>query len=153
VPISTKSGRASILRRVCFWFISLLLAVLSFSLFVGGAMGSVVFVFRITTMLAFPVWCLYLPFIFLLRDADGRRSAILILTGILIGPAAIAVWGLGHLIMGENQFRGFWNGDPEAGMGAGFDMIYATVVGFLTSAIYVLLLKFVYSRHTAAKGV
>jgi hypothetical protein len=153
VPTSTNDDWASLLRRVCFWLISLLLAILSFSLLVGGAMGSVVFVFRITMIFAFPAWCLYLPFIFFLRDADGRRSAMLLLTGILIGPAALIVWDLSHLLMGEDLFQGFWNGDPEAGMGAGYDMIFASVVGFLTSAIYVLFLKFVHPKHTAAKGI
>lgn len=155
MPLSTSSDRASTLRRVCFWFISLLLAVLAFSLFAGRAEepSISIFIFRVTMIFAFPVWCLYLPFIFFFRNADGRRSAILLLTGILIGPAALTVWCLGHLLVGQNLFRSFWNGDSEAGMGTGVFMIYATIVGFLTSAIYVLFLKFAPSRHTAAKDI
>ena len=153
MPISAKNDRVSVLRRICFWFISLVLAVLSFSLFLGSTMGSVVTVFRITMMFAFPVWGLYLPFIFFLTDAEGRRSTILLVNGILIGPAALTAWGLIHLLMGQNLFHGFWNRDPEEGMGAGYAMIFASVVGFLTSTIYVLFLKFVHSKNTVAKSV
>jgi hypothetical protein len=79
----------SLLGRISLWFISLILGVATFSLFVG--MGSAVFVFRIAMMFAFPVWCLYLPFILFLADANGRRAQILLLSGILIGPAALTV--------------------------------------------------------------
>jgi hypothetical protein len=117
-------------------------------------MGSVVFVFCITMMFAFPVWCLYLPFIFSLRDVEGWRSALLLLAGILIGPAALTVWGLIHLPMGENLFQRFWDGDPEtSGGGGGYFMIFASVVGFLTSAIYVLFLKFAHSRQPYETGL
>jgi hypothetical protein len=155
VPISTSSDRASLLRRVCFWFVSLLLAVLAFSLFAGRAEEPSVSIsiFRDTMIFAFPVWCLYLPLIFFLRNADWRQTAILLLTGILIGPAALFIWCLIQLPMGQNLFQRFWNGDSEAGMGAGIAMIFATIVGLLTSVIYVLFLKFVRPRHTAPKSV
>jgi hypothetical protein len=151
VPISTEDDWVSILRRICLWFISFLLVVLPFSLLVGKAIGAIGLVLRITLIAAFPVWCLYLPFIFRINDANGRRSAILLLGGFLIGPATLFVlW----LLVGnpEDLFRGFWNGPSDVGMGAGFGMILASIVGFLTSAIYVLFLKFVPSRHTAAKS-
>jgi heme/copper-type cytochrome/quinol oxidase subunit 4 len=152
VPTSTEDDWVSILRRIGFWFISFLLVVLPFSLLVGKAMGSVALVLRITLLAAFPVWCLYLPFIFRLNDANGRRSAILILGGALIGPATILVlW----LLKGnpEDLIHGFWDGPSDVGMGSGFGMILASIVGLFTSVIYVLFLKFVPSRRAATKSV
>ncbi len=151
VPISTEDNWVGILRRICFWFISFLLVVLPFSLLVGKAMGSVALVLSVTLMAAFPVWCLYLPFIFRFNNANGRRSLILVLGGTLIGPATIFVLGL---VMGnENFFWKFWSGNIEEGMGAGYSIVLASIVGFFTSAIYVLFLKFWPSRHDAAKSV
>lgn len=129
----------------------LLLVVLPFSLLFGKAMGAIALVLRVTLIAAFPVWCLYLPFIFRFNDANGRRSLILVLGGTLIGPATIFVLGL--LRGNENFFWKFWSGDPEEGMGAGYLIVLASIVGFLTSAIYVLFLKFWLSRHAAAKSV
>jgi hypothetical protein len=114
-------------------------------------MGSVGFVLLATLVAAFPVWCLFLPFIFRFKDANARRSAILLVGGSLIGPAAIFVLGL--LTADENFFWKFWSGDPEGGMGAGYCMVLALIVGFFTSAVYVLFLKLALSRHAAAKCV
>lgn len=150
MPESTGNDWVSILKRTCFWFISFVLVVIPFGLLVGEIYGAVLLVLRVTLMAAFPVWCLYLPFIFRLKDANGRRSAILLLGGFLIGPATILVLGL-LMKNTENFFWGFWSGNPE-GMGEGYTMVLASVVGFLTSAIYVLFLKFVLSRHAAAKS-
>jgi hypothetical protein len=147
VPISTGDGWVSILKRICFWFLSFLLVVLPFSLLVGRAMGSVPLVLRITMLSAFPVWCLYLPFIFRVDNANGRGSAILLLGGTLIGPAALFVLAL---LSGQNFLEGFWNGPSDLGMGAGVTMVLASFVGFLTSAIYVLFLKFVLPTHPAS---
>jgi hypothetical protein len=151
VPLPTQNDRASTLRRICYWFISFLLVVLPFSLLFGRAAGSVGFVLYVTLVLAFPCWCLYLPLIFRIEDANWPRSGILLLSGSLIGPATIFVLGL--LTADENFFWKFWSGNVLDGEGTGYYMVFALIVGFLTSAIYVLFLKLALPRHPAAKCV
>src|ERR1019366_3179103 len=70
VPLPTQNDPVSTLRRLCYWFISFLLVVLPFSLLFGRAAGSVGFVLYVTLVAAFPCWCLYLPLIFRIEDAN-----------------------------------------------------------------------------------
>ena len=48
----------------------------------------------VTMTLALPIWCLYLPFVIALKDAEEWRIWIILFSGILIGPASLASWGL-----------------------------------------------------------
>src|SRR5215469_8775817 len=98
------------LRRVGLSLGCLLFSVTLFSLLfilLFGA-GAVPFVFRVAIMVAIPVWCLYLPFVIALKGAEGWRIWIILLSGILIGPTSLALWGL------TLQLRG---GDPHYQMG------------------------------------
>jgi hypothetical protein len=104
-------------------------------------------------MFAFPVWCLYLPFVIALKDAEERRMWITLVSGILIGPASVALWGLILLRRGGDPHE-IWYGDPLlcalGGIGAG--MVFALIVGFLTISSYVIALKVLYRPSTASQG-
>jgi hypothetical protein len=131
------------LKRVGLWLASLLLAVGFFSLlFKAGAF----IVFRITMMLAFPVWCLYVPFVLALNDAEGWRIWIIMLSGTLIGPASLALWFLILVLRGGDPHT-IWQGDPLGGS-YGAVMIYALFVGFLTTSFYVATLKIFHREST-----
>jgi hypothetical protein len=93
---------------------------------------------------ALPVACLYLPFVIALKDAEGRRIWTILLCGILIGPAVPGLLGLFLQLRG--QLRGedvtkVWQGEPLTGLGLGSGMIYALIVGFLTTVCYVIAMK------------
>ena len=144
---SGASNLVNTLRRIGLWFGSLLLSVTLFSLlftlhFSGPGFfraGSVLLTLRVTMIFAFPVWCLYLPFVIALKDAEQRRGWTIFFSGILIGPTSLALWGL---IL---QLRG---GDPLA-FGLNGAMIFALIVGFLTTSFYVIGLKALHRRSTA----
>ena len=121
--------------RMFLWLVSVLVAVTLFSLYFFRS-GSVPFIFAVTSIFAFPVGFLYLPVVLALKDADRERLWILLLTGIAIGPAALALWGLFLELRGENA----WQGD---GLGLGIlpCMLCAIIVGSLCSVLYVLALK------------
>jgi hypothetical protein len=65
-------------------------------------------------------------------------------TGILIGPASMALWGLIFYLRGENAHM-VWQGDGEA-PGLVADMICASIVGCLTTALYVTSVKLIGRR-------
>ena len=148
-------------RRIGLWFGSLLVAVTLFSLLFclffgrGGfrRIGPVFLVFRVAMMFALPVWCLYLPLVIALKDAEGRRIWTILVSGILIGPASLALWGLILLLRGGDPHM-IWYGDPLlctlGGIEAG--MVFALIVGFLTTSSYVLALKGPYRRSTASQA-
>jgi hypothetical protein len=111
-------------------------------------LSSAPIVFRVTILLALPVWCLYLPFVILIKDAEQWRSWILLISGVLIGPAAIASVALVSQLRGGNV-DAIWKGDPLTGLGAGSGMILASVVGLITTVIYVIALN-KFTRHPTA---
>jgi len=90
-------------------------------------------------MFAVPVGCLYLPLVAKLRDAQQRRWLVLIGTGTVIGPVALAVLGLVAMIAGRDPYL-IWVGDGED---PGFVPLApcALVVGTFTSVLYVAGLK------------
>ncbi len=145
-------------RRIGLWFVSLLVSVTLFSfisnMFFSGpgffCLATVLFVFRVTMIFALPVWCLYLPFVIVLKDAEERRIWTILVSGTLIGPAALVLWGV-ILQIGGGDPNEIWHGDPLA-----FDMvwtmIFALIVGFLTSSFYVIALKMLHHRSAAAKS-
>jgi len=100
---------------------------------------------------AFPVWCLYLPFVLALRDAEGSRIRTILVSGLLIGPVSLALWGLILQLRGGDPHL-IWHGDPLLGVlgGVAAMMIFALIVGFLTAFSYVIALKLLYRRSTVA---
>lgn len=143
----------NILMRIGLWVGCLLLAVGLFSVLfirVFSPGGEVMLIFRITMMFALPVWFLYLPLIIGLRDAEDSRIWTILISGTLIGPLAITAWCLIRQLAGGNT-RDIWQGDPLAPSTAAC-MIFASVVGFLATAIYGISLKAVYRLFAADKG-
>lgn len=111
------------------------LAVTLFSLLISP--GGFHFVFRITMIFALPVACLYIPFAISLRDAEEGRIWTILGSGIVIGPASLAVWGTAH---GSG-----WQSD-DIGPGLGGGLLCALIVGSLTTLIYVIALKIAHWR-------
>ena len=103
-------------------------------------------VYRITMMFALPVWFLYLPFTVKLKDAEDRRIWIILVSGILIGPLSLTIWCLILQLRGRDA-RTIWQGDPLAPSTAAC-MMFASVVGFLATAIYAISLKVIYRLTT-----
>jgi hypothetical protein len=136
------------LGRVGLRFSSLLVAGLLFSalfsLIFGGA-GSTFPIFRITMTFALPVGCLYLPVLIALGDEGERRVPIIILGGVFIGPASMALWGLFLEWSGGNAHT-IWYGDPLTGVGGLVALLFAFIVGSLTTVFYVLGLKVTHRR-------
>jgi hypothetical protein len=154
VIISAISKLMDTLGRIGLWFGSLLVSVTLFSLlfnllFSGPGFfraETVRLIFRATMIFAFPVWCLYLPLVIALKDAEERRIWVLLFSGILIGPVSLALWGLILQVRGEDP-RKIWHGDPLL-FGLIGGMICALIVGFLTTSSYVIALKVLHRRST-----
>jgi hypothetical protein len=146
------------MQRIGLWFGSLLISATLFSLFMSllfSTAGSfrfelVFIVFRVTMMFALPVSCLYLPFVLAFKKPVGRRIWTVLVTGILVGPASLGLWGLVLLIRGRDPHI-IWDGDPLLGVlgGIGAGMVFALIVGFLTTSFYVFALKVFHHRSTA----
>lgn len=155
---SGKSISTNALGRIGLWFCSLLVSVTLFSylfsLFLGGPgsfrVESVYIVLRVTTMLALPIWCLCLPLVIALTHSEGWRMWTVLTTGTLIGPASFALWGLILLRRGDDP-HSIWHGDPLlCGLGGvGSAMVFALIVGSLTTSFYLFALK-AFSEQSAA---
>lgn len=134
------------LRRIGLCFGSLLVSIVIFSFFYSLLTGpreyfqaeTFFLVFRITMIFAAPAWCLYLPFVIALRDAEERRIWTIVVSGILIGPASLLAWGLLLQLRGDDPDT-IW-GDPLA-PGLGACLTFAFFVGSLTTCFYVVGLK------------
>lgn len=145
----------SIGRRVGLSFVCLLLAAALFSLLfalLGAMAGSAsislaVPVFRVALFLALPAWCVWLPFVIATKDTEGRKIWTILLSGILIGPASIALRFLILVLRGANP-QMVWRGDPLLGdLGSGpACMIFALIVGSFTSFFYVAAFKALHRR-------
>jgi cellobiose-specific phosphotransferase system component IIC len=105
--------------------------------------GAFFLVFRITMKFALPVWCLCLPFVIALKDAEEGRMRTILVSGILIGPAALGLWCFMLQLRGGDTTK-IWLGDPLIGIGGFSGMIFALIVGFLTTSFYVMALKVLY---------
>lgn len=152
---SNEYSLMKVLRRIGLWFISLFLAValfsMLFSLLSGGFhLDALVLIFRITMLFALPVWCLFLPVVIAVKDAEGRRFIVILLSGSLIGPVAVLLSCFIQQQRGGNQ-QLIWYGDPLAGLGGISGMVYALIVGFLTTSFYVIALKVLHRRSTAVQ--
>lgn len=133
------------LKRVGFSLGALLVSVTLFSVLftlVSGRLRTLdplPFIFLGTLVFALPVWCLYLPFILKLKDAEGRRRWIILVTGTLIGPVATGLAAVVFLLNTVGLQRIIYGtGDLRA---IGALMGFAFFVGSLTSAFYVLALR------------
>ena len=142
-------------KRIGLWFGSLLVSVTLFSLlfnllFSGAGFfraASVLLAFRFTMIFALPAWCLYLPFVIALKDAEERRIWTILWSGILIGPASLVLWGLILQLRGGDPYK-IWHGDPLA-FGLSGAMIFAVIVGFLATSFYAIALKVLQRWSTA----
>jgi hypothetical protein len=143
MPISGERRVIKTSGRIGLWLSSLLVAGLLFSvlfsLILGGA-GSIFLIFRATMTIALPVGCLYLPVLIALRNTEERRMPIILLGGILIGPATIALWGL-VLEWSGGDTHTIWHGDPLTGIGGFVGILFALIVGSLTTFFYYWGLK------------
>jgi hypothetical protein len=127
------------MKRVVLWFGSLLLSVTLFSLLFGG-MGGIA-VFGLTLMFALPVACLNLPVVLALKDAEGWRVWAILFSGILIGPVFIALWTL--ILQLRNHDPNVWLDEPFGGRSF---VLFALIVGSLTTFLYVISLKVLHRR-------
>jgi hypothetical protein len=141
------------LMRVGLWLSSLLLAVAVFSLIfcllqsVRFSSGSVFLIFRVTLLFAFPIWCVSVPLVTALKDAEERRIWTILLRGSLIGPAAVALWCLILQLRGAAADM-LWQGDPLIGIGGSVGIVLASIVGFLATSFYVIALKVLHRRSS-----
>jgi len=126
--------------RIGLSFGCLLLSAILFSLCFTGVFraGPFLPVFRIALVFALPVWCLCLPFVIALKEA--RRIRTTLFGGILIGPASIGLWCLILQLRGGDPYQ-IWRGDPLTGIGGLAALICALIVGFLTTSLYLLVLR------------
>lgn len=156
---SRVSGSMDVLGRIGLWFGSLILSVSLFGVFFelllnprsSWAGAAIPFFFRITMTFAFPVWCLCLPFVIAFKDVQKRRLWILLLGGTLIGPVSLALWGLSLQLTGGDPHT-IWYGDPLAGIGGIACMLFALIVGFLTTSIYLASLRILRRFSTSGQA-
>ena len=159
--ISGTSKLINTLRRISLSLGSLLLSVTLFTLLFGLFLRSqglfraepLLFILRFTMIFALPVWCLCLPFVVALKDAEERRIWTILFSGILIGPVSLALWGLILWLRGGDPHK-IWLGDPLFGVlgGIAAAMIYALIVGFSATSLYVIALRVLHRRSTTARS-
>ena len=105
-------------------------------------------VLQITTILALPVWLLYLPFVVAVKDAEGPRLWIILTSGTLIGPACLTILGL-ILQLGGGDAHSIWHGDGGISLGIVQSMPLAFGVGFVSASLYVIGLRAIHRRSEA----
>ena len=146
---SAKIGSSNLmntLRRIGLWLGSLLLSVTLFVLVFSVLFrASPILILRVTMIFALPVWCLYLPFVIAIKDAEEGRIWTILFSGILIGPALVALWALVLQLRGGDPDKIWW-GDPLTGLGGIAVIIFASIVGFLATSFYVIALRILH-RH------
>jgi hypothetical protein len=124
------------LARVGLWFFSLLLSVTVFTLLfslVLGAPGALPLIFRMTMIFAFPVWCVYIPYV-VFANVRSRRFVLAASFG---APGLLALWFFFLQLKGTDP-ESIWRGDPLVGFGGIWGLLFAFVVGFLASFFYVM---------------
>lgn len=136
------------LGRIGLWLGSMLIAGAFFSTLSCLLFGPFMF-FYLILIFGLPGWLLYLPFVMAVKDAEGRRIWTILDSGISIEPAAIGLWGLILVRRGGDPLS-IWYGDPLLGIGMGAGMIFALILGSLTTSIYVFALK--RRQRPAAQG-
>lgn len=103
--------------------------------------------FLITMKFALPVACLYLPVVIMQRDAEKWRMLVIAGSGIVIGPAFIALLALIAVLRGDPNAI---SGDPLA-FGLKACLIFSFIVGSLTTILYITALKLVHHLTSASK--
>jgi hypothetical protein len=131
-------------RNIGLWLLSVLLSV---SLFSWGFPGLFARNFLITMKIALPVACLYLPIVIMQRDAEEGRMRVIAGSGIVIGPAYLVLRGLILAMLGE---PGVFERDPVAPGPVAF-LVFAFIVGSLTTILYITALKLVHHLTSASK--
>jgi hypothetical protein len=122
--------------RILLSFCSLLLAVAIFSAILGK-LESWLFIFKVTLLVALPVWTINLLILFLFKNDRNDRWIVPAL-GALIGPVCLTLWS-GVLVLRGSNWLSIWNGDPEAG-GLKSWLICASLIGLGTNSFYTLAL-------------
>jgi hypothetical protein len=110
-------------------------------------------IFRVTLMCALPIWCLCLPVVIAAKQAEGWKMWAILAAGSLIGPLTIGLWFLVLQIGGASP-QTMWQGDPLIGwIGSSIaGMIFALIVGVLTSSFYLVTFKALY-RQSVRRSV
>jgi hypothetical protein len=88
-------------------------------------------------LFALPGWMIALPFVVLLKDAEGWRGWATLLIGTTIGPAFMLAWSL---LETGGQFTWHWDS---------FSM--PLVIALLTTVCYVASLKMAHRRLTVSR--
>jgi hypothetical protein len=132
-------------RNIGLWFLSVLLSV---SLFSWGFPGLFARNFLITMRIALPVACLYLPIVIMQRDAEEGRMRVIAGSGIVIGPAYLVLRGLILVMLGE---PGVFERDAASPFGMVAVLVFAFIVGSLTTILYITALKLVHHLTSASK--
>jgi hypothetical protein len=132
-------------RNIGLWFLSVLLSV---SLFSWGFPGLFARNFLITMKIALPVACLYLPIVIMQRDAEEGRMRVIAGSGIVIGPAYLVLRGLILVMLGE---PGVFERDAASPFGMVAVLVFAFIVGSLTTILYITALKLVHRLTRASK--
>jgi hypothetical protein len=139
-------------RNIGLWFLSVLLSVSLFSLAFAGLFGwspdALARDFLITMKIALPVACLYLPVVIMQRDAEEGRMRVIAGSGIVIGPAYLVLRGLILVMLGE---PGVFERDAASPFGMMAVLIFAFIVGSLTTILYITALKLVHHLTRASK--
>lgn len=131
------------LPRIGLLFVSLLLAIASFSLFFSLLFSTVAAfstIFQVTIVFALPVWCLCVPVVIAVKDLEVRRVWIFFFSGSLVGPVTFGLWCLFLEFRGYSH-EGIWHGDPLTGLGGISGLVFSSLVGFLTTSFYVIASK------------
>lgn len=97
-------------------------------------------IFPVYFLFALPGWLIALPFVVLLKDAEGWRGWFILLVGICIGPGFIWIW----IWMASPVHYVAWQRD-------GFPLVLSLIISFLTTLSYFLALKFAHRRSIASE--
>lgn len=138
-------------RNISLWFLSVLLSVglfsLAFARLFGWSPDALARDFLITMKIALPVAFLFLPIVIKQRDAEEGRAWVIVGCGFVIGPAYLL---LRTLIAGGGDPHAFER-DEASPFGIVAFLIFAAIVGSLTTILYVTALKLVHRLTTASK--
>jgi hypothetical protein len=136
------------LRNTVCWLCSALLAVCLFSGCYASPRNtaSIAFVFRTTLLFAFPVACVYLPFV--LRLSRTGQLFLLTMGAALIGPASLGLLGVVRRVADTSYAT-----DNGVSPGFGAVLVFALLIGTLAGMAYVFAFKMMLGRLTLVKSV
>jgi hypothetical protein len=147
-----KVGPMIAARNIGLWFLSGLLSVSLFSLAFAGLYGwspeALAFDFRVTMKIALPVAFLYLPVVITQRDAEEGRMRVIAGSGIVIGPAYLVLRGLILVMLGKPHV---FERDPVSPFGLVAFLVFAFIVGSLTTILYITALKLTHRLTSVSK--